>query len=240
MKTRRLFSMIAASLLLCGYSAAQTKRTPQPFPTYQPPPATPIADCSPLGPGCDSFNQLVRAGDREVLVALDTANAAPGNFTYVCFPQIPEAEELWNSQSHSDGLDYFEIIGFSQIAGERKVPFFYYYYTDGQLENSLVQMLEKDKTLSPSVWNISKPWKGGQTKQPQDDWLQVFLDSDGVSLNFQYHNTSKELVRVSENIRRSTLRVSESHTVYKWNMRLSGQCVSYPLQTKQDDGNQQK
>lgn len=214
MKTRRFFSMIAAFFVLCGYAAGQTK---------------PIPDCSSFGAGCNSFNELVNAKDEQVLEALkaDPKDPKVAGFSYVCFPQSPRIADP----------DYFQIVSLAQLSGPAQGLFAIFVYQDGQTVSGEVLQLKKDSI--PGSWSPDKPWQAAHEKL----WHESFdakVDSDSIWASFKYRNTLKQLFEVNESIRRSTLRISEEIIIDSKPVELSGQCVSYPPQTKQADGKQEK
>lgn len=190
-------------------------------PNYRPSTKMPVpVDCSTLGdaPGCKSFNEMLAAGDKDIL------NSTSGRQdSLICFRENDDLFLILSFSRPDHFLPQKEtgfVHSFAWVAYER--------YKGGQYEDAL-------------FWDGSWiKWKDtgndyGALEVKGEPGSTLYIDSSEASVSYAFLNLGKTTTHYSFRIRRSTLRFTET---FDWletrkanaatqHLEYSGHCAEY-------------
>jgi hypothetical protein len=153
-------------------------------------------DCSMMGtaPGCKSYNEMVEANDKDILDYLKEGSALAcfreneDVFTLIAFDE--PGHELYTKDLKSGLLKTFGLV-------------FYLRFSNG---------LSDDFRMSPGTWTLSpnSELSAASFDANQGTPVQASVESSEVSVYYSYQNLAKTTTKYGIQIRRSTLRFTET------------------------------
>lgn len=161
---------------------------------------------------CKSFEQLLEARDADILDSIKPTS-------YVCFR--PKEDVFW-------------IFRFDKPRGWSQPD-----SSDAQSTRGLASLVEYRNGVSSKAklglgtWSRVPSFGGAADRfayspvEGRDKGLQFIIDSDEISVDFDYQNLDSERVFYSLQIRRSTGRFAETFKIQKVQVEDSGTCFIY-------------